>query len=120
VVLDSERTHRWKPCRRLGARAITALSFPIASGLADSAAEHEKAHNLKEKSLEVVRIYRGLVQEDASRPESQFAFYLDEAALVTLGVVLRARASLRGGVHHPILRRLKGFREPLRRGTQRT
>lgn len=46
----------------------------------------EKAHNLKERALEVVRIYRGLVDEDASRSESQFAFYLDESALVTLGV----------------------------------
>jgi hypothetical protein len=26
------------------------------------------------------------VEEDATRPESQFAFYLDEPALVTLGV----------------------------------
>jgi hypothetical protein len=39
-----------------------------------------------ERSLEVIRIYRGLVEEDATRPESQFAFYLDEPALVTLGV----------------------------------
>jgi hypothetical protein len=46
----------------------------------------EKAHNLKERSLEVIRIYRGLVDEDVTRPESQFAFYLDEPALVTLGV----------------------------------
>jgi ParB family transcriptional regulator, chromosome partitioning protein len=43
----------------------------------------EKAHNLKERSLEVIRIYRGLVDEDGSRPESGFAFYLDQAALVT-------------------------------------
>jgi ParB family transcriptional regulator, chromosome partitioning protein len=46
----------------------------------------EKAHNLKERALEVIRIYRGLVDEDASRWESHFAFYLDEAALVTLGI----------------------------------
>jgi hypothetical protein len=38
--------------------------------------------------LEVIRIYRGLVEEDATRSESQFAFYLDEPALVTLGVLL--------------------------------
>src|SRR5207244_9803959 len=41
----------------------------------------EKAHNLKERSLEVARIYRGLIDEDDSRKETDFAFYLEEAAL---------------------------------------
>jgi len=45
----------------------------------------EKAHNLKKRSLEVIRIYRGLVEENAV-PNPDFAFYLEEAALVTLGV----------------------------------
>lgn len=75
----------------------------------------EKAHNLKERALEVVRIYRGLVEEDASRPESQFAFYLDEPALVTLGVCYDRVPRFGGGVYHPILRRLETFTEdPLR------
>jgi len=34
----------------------------------------EKSHNLKERSLEVIRIFRGLVDEDATSPESLFAF----------------------------------------------
>jgi ParB family transcriptional regulator, chromosome partitioning protein len=69
----------------------------------------EKAHNLKERALEVVRIYRGLVEEDASRPESQFVFYLDEPALVTLGVCYERVPRFSGGVYHPILRRLETF-----------
>ena len=75
----------------------------------------EKAHNLKERALEVIRIYRGLVEEDASRPESQFAFYLDEPALVTLGVCYERVPRFGGGVYHPILRRLETFTDdPLR------
>jgi ParB family transcriptional regulator, chromosome partitioning protein len=73
--------------RRLGAKSITALFIPereVARQIL--ALNTEKAHNLKERSLEVIRIYRGLVDEDGSRPESGFAFYLDEASLVTLGV----------------------------------
>jgi hypothetical protein len=73
--------------RRLGAKSITALVVAdreVAWQIL--ALNTEKAHNLKERSLEVIRIYRGLVDEDATRPESQFAFYLDEPALVTLGV----------------------------------
>lgn len=108
--------HRLEAMRRLGARAITALIVPdreVAWQIL--ALNTEKAHNLKEKSLEVVRIYRGLVEEDASRPESQFAFYLDEAALVTLGACYERVPRFGGGVYHPILRRLEEFSEgPLR------
>lgn len=102
--------------RRLGARSITALVVPdreVAWQIL--ALNTEKAHNLKERSLEVIRIYRGLLDEDATRPESQFAFYLDEAALVTLRVCYERVPRFGGGVYHPILRRLETFTdEPLR------
>ena len=69
----------------------------------------EKAHNLKERSLEVIRIYRGLVEDDSSRPESGFAFYLEESALVTLGVCYERVPRFGGGAYHSILRRLEDF-----------
>src|SRR5579859_2930223 len=102
--------HRLEAMRRLGARSITALVAPdrvIAWQIL--ALNTEKAHNLKERSLEVIRIYRGLVDEDATRPESQFAFYLDEPALVTLGVCYERVPRFGGGVYHSILRRLETF-----------
>jgi ParB family transcriptional regulator, chromosome partitioning protein len=108
--------HRLEAMRRLGAQSISALV------VADRelawqilALNTEKAHNLKERALEVIRIYRGLVDEDATRPESQFSFYLDEAALVTLGVCYERVPRFGGGVYHPILRRLETFTDdPLR------
>ena len=102
--------HRLEAMRRLGARAITALVLPdrqIAWQIL--ALNTEKAHNLKERSLEVIRIYRGLVDEDASRPESQFSFYLEEPSLVTLGVCYEQVPRFAGGSYHPILRRLEEF-----------
>ena len=102
--------HRLAAMRRLGAKSISALVVPdreVAWQIL--ALNTEKAHNLKERSLEVIRIYRGLVDEDASRPESQFAFYLDEAALVTLGMCYERVPRFGGGVYHPILRRLEAF-----------
>jgi ParB family chromosome partitioning protein len=108
--------HRLEAMRRLGAKSITALVVPereVAWQIL--ALNTEKAHNLKERSLEVIRIYRGLVDEDGSRPESGFAFYLDHAALVTLGVCYERVARFGGGAYHPILRRLEDFSdEPLR------
>jgi ParB family chromosome partitioning protein len=55
------------------------------------------------------------VEDDASRPESSFAFYLEEAALVTLGVCYERIPRFGGGAYHSILRRLESFTdEPLR------
>src|SRR6266536_3752019 len=102
--------HRLEAMRRLGAKSIAALVVPdreIAWQIL--ALNTEKAHNLKERSLEVIRIYRGLVEEDSGQPESKFAFYLEEAALVTLGVCYEHVPRFAGGVYHPILRRLQSF-----------
>lgn len=108
--------HRLEAMRRLGAESITALVVAdreVAWQIL--ALNTEKAHNLKERALEVIRIYRGLVEEDAGRPESQFSFYLDEPALVTLGVCYEKVPRFGGGVYHPILRRLETFSDdPLR------
>src|SRR5215469_12283503 len=108
--------HRLEAMRRLGAKSITALVVPdreIAWQIL--ALNTEKAHNLKERSLEVIRIYRGLVEEDDMRPESSFSFYLEEASFATLGVCYERAPRFGGGVYHPILRRLETFTdEPLR------
>jgi ParB family chromosome partitioning protein len=69
----------------------------------------EKAHNLKEKSLEVIRIYRGLLDEDGARKESQFAFYLEEASFVTLGLCYEKVPRFSGGAYNSIVRRLSEF-----------
>ena len=99
--------------RRPTAETIFSITALVAADLEVAwqilALNTEKAHNLKERSLEVIRIYRGLVAEDASRPESGFAFYLDQAALVTLGVCYERVKRFGGGAYHPILRRLENF-----------
>jgi ParB family chromosome partitioning protein len=98
--------------RRLGARAITALVVPkreIAWQIL--ALNTEKAHNLREKSLEVIRIYRGLIDEDAKRAETGFAYYLEEASLVTLGICYERNGKFAGGAYNSIVRRLETFSE---------
>src|SRR5437016_3250274 len=104
--------HRLEAMRRLGAKAITTLIAPDRQlAWQILALNTEKAHNLKERSLEVIRIYRGLLDEDDSRPETDFAFYLEEAALVTLGVCYEKKPAFAGGAYHLILRRLEVFSE---------
>src|SRR5512134_1898960 len=104
--------HRLMAMRRLGARAITALVIPkreIAWQIL--ALNTEKAHNLREKALEVIRIYRGLLDEDSSRSEAGFSFYLEEASLVTLGICYEKNGKFAGGAYNPIVRRLESFSE---------
>jgi ParB family transcriptional regulator, chromosome partitioning protein len=104
--------HRLEAMRRLGARAITTLIAPNRElAWQILALNTEKAHNLKERSLEVARIYRGLIEENDSRKETDFAFYLEEAALVTLGFCYEKKPVFAGGAYHPILRRLEQFEE---------
>ena len=107
--------HRLAAMRRLGARSITALVVPkreVAWQIL--ALNTEKAHNLREKALEVIRIVRGLIDEDAKRPESAFAFYLEEATLVTLGLCYEKNPRFSGGAYNAIVRRLEKFAdEPL-------
>jgi ParB family chromosome partitioning protein len=98
--------------KRLGAKAITALVVPdrkVAWQIL--ALNTEKAHNLKERALEVIRIYRGLLDEDATRAESGFAFYLEDPALVTIGVCYERQPRFAGGAYHPVLRRVLAFED---------
>src|SRR5262249_16676724 len=104
--------HRLEAMRRLGAKAITTLITPNRDlAWQILALNTEKAHNLKERSLEVARIFRGLIEEDDSRNEADFAFYLEDAALVTLGFCYEKKPMFAGGAYNPILRRLEKFEE---------
>ena len=102
--------HRLEAMRRLGARAVAALVIPkreIAWQIL--ALNTEKAHNLREKALEVIRIYRGLIDEDGSRKETEFTHYLEEASLATMGVCYEQNGKFAGGVYNSFVRRLTSF-----------
>lgn len=69
----------------------------------------EKAHNLKEKSLEVIRMYRGLVDEAPAKDEESFAFQFESAHFITLGLLYEQNKRFAGGAFAPILRRVDKF-----------
>ncbi len=104
--------HRLEAMKRLGAKAVTALVVPTREvAWQILALNTEKAHNLKEKSLEVIRIYRNLLEEDDSLSEKGFQFYLEDPALVTLGICYEKNGRFAGGAYHSILRRVEEFSE---------
>jgi ParB family chromosome partitioning protein len=69
----------------------------------------EKAHNLKEKSLEVIRMYRALAEHRPAKAEEDFAFEFEEASYITLGLLYERHPRFAGGVFSPILKRVDGF-----------
>src|SRR5437764_464578 len=68
----------------------------------------EKAHNLRERALEVVRLAEALAALD-DRPEKEFAVEFEEAALVTLGLCYQQNGRFAGGAYHPVLKRCDKF-----------
>lgn len=106
--------HRLSAMRTLGAKSIVAIVVPEPSAAYQILALNtEKAHNLREKSLEVIRMYRELAQLDGA-PEDTYALEFEEPALITLGLCYEARPRFSGGAYHPVLKRVEEFlKKPL-------
>jgi ParB family chromosome partitioning protein len=101
--------HRLGAMRQLGAKSIVALVVPepeVAHRIL--LLNTEKAHNLRERALEVARLAEALAALD-DRPEREFATEFEEAALVTLGLCYQQNGRFSGGVYHPILKRCDKF-----------
>jgi ParB family chromosome partitioning protein len=102
--------HRLQALKKLGYRAITALVVPDAEiAFKILALNTEKAHNLREKSLETIRMARALAARSDSAAESSFAFEFEQPAFLTLGTCYELRPRLSGGAYQSILRRVDAF-----------
>ena len=108
--------HRLESMTRLGARSITALVIPDAEiQYKILALNIEKAHNVREKSLEVIRMYRALAAVPGAGDEPSYALEFEEPAFATLGICYERNGRFGGGAYQPILRRVDGWLEkPLR------
>ena len=69
----------------------------------------EKAHNLKEKSLEVIRMYRALARDEPSSTEERWQPQFESAHFITLGLLYETNTRFAGGAFAPILRRVDRF-----------
>jgi len=109
--------HRLQALRKLGAQSVLALVVPDRDvAFKILALNTEKAHNLKEKSLETIRMMRALADGGDKRDERAFIFEFDQPAFLTLGAAYEERPRLSGGAYHPLLRRIDDFLdEPLPR-----
>jgi ParB family transcriptional regulator, chromosome partitioning protein len=104
--------HRLQALKQLGAKAIVALVVPdprVAYRIL--ALNTEKAHNLKDKALEVIRMARGLAAtpDTQRRNESEWAFEFEEPAYLTLGLCYEENARFAGGGYQPVIKRCEEF-----------
>jgi ParB family chromosome partitioning protein len=109
-------SHRLSALKLLGARSVTALVVPqqdIAYQIL--ALNTEKSHNLKEKSLEVIKMARALAG-DTDKKESELALEFEDPVLLTLGTCYEHEGRFSGGAYRSALRRVEEFLdEPMKK-----
>ena len=101
--------HRLQAMKKLGARSIIGLLVPEPEvAFKILALNTEKAHNVKEKSLETIRMARALAGRKEGK-ETDYAFEFEQAQFLTLGAAYEQRKSLSGGAYTSVLRRIDDF-----------
>jgi ParB family transcriptional regulator, chromosome partitioning protein len=101
--------HRLAALNLLGAKAAVALVMPepeIAFRIL--ALNTEKAHNLKDKALEVIRMARAIA-EAGTRSEADVAFELEQPSLVTIGVCYEKNPRFSGGAYNSVVSKCETF-----------
>ena len=101
--------HRLAALRALGARSVVAIVVPemeVAHRIL--LLNTEKAHNLRERALEVARLAEALIEID-DRPERDYAAEFEEPALLTLGLCYQENGRFAGSAYHPVLKRIDKF-----------
>jgi ParB family transcriptional regulator, chromosome partitioning protein len=101
--------HRLAALRALGARSVTAIVVPeIEVAHRILLLNTEKAHNLRERALEVIRLAQNLAELD-DRPEKEFESEFEEPSLLTIGLCYQENGRFAGGAYHPVLKRVEKF-----------
>ncbi len=102
--------HRLAAAKVLGLKFITALICPDAElAYRILVLNTEKAHNLKDRSLEVIRMARDLARRQPTAKESSFSSQFESAELLTLGVVYEKAPRFAGGAYSSFLKKVDRF-----------
>jgi len=118
VVVRTEGGEYWTPngnhrraaALKAGARMLPAIVIPeVSVAYQILALNTEKTHNLRDKAIEVIRMYRGRLEQDPRAAEKSFAFEFERAHFITLGLIYERKPRFSGGVFTPILSRVDVF-----------
>jgi ParB family chromosome partitioning protein len=118
IVVRGEDGRLWTPNGRhrlaagkvLGLKQITVLISPNeALAYRILALNTEKAHNLRDRSLEVIRMARSLAKRHATAKESLYTAEFESADLLTLGMVYEKASRFAGGAYSSFLKKVDRF-----------
>lgn len=102
--------HRLAAAKVLGLRQVTALVSPDEDlAFRILALNTEKAHNLKDRSLEVIRMARSLAMRRPGSKEAEFTAEFEAPELLTLGIVYERNGRFAGGAYSPFLKKVDRF-----------
>jgi len=102
--------HRLAAAKVLGLHQITALVSPDEDlAFRILALNTEKAHNLKDRSLEVIRMARSLAETKPRAKESQYVNEFEAPELLTLGIIYLENKRFAGGAYSPFLKKIDRF-----------
>lgn len=102
--------HRLEAMRILGRKLITAILIPD-KNVADYilALNTEKTPNMREKCLEVIKLYQELVNANPAALEKDYQFQFEEPDYITMGLIYLEERKFNGATYHPILRKIDRF-----------
>jgi ParB family transcriptional regulator, chromosome partitioning protein len=104
--------HRLAAAKVLGLRQVTALVSPDETlAYRILARNTEKAHNLRDRSLEVIRMARSLAKRQPTTREAQFNAEFESAELLTLGIVYERQSRFAGGAYSSFLKKVDRFND---------
>lgn len=104
--------HRLAAAKVLGLQQITALVSRDADlAYRILALNTEKAHNVKDRSLEVIRMARNLARLKPRSKEADYADQFEAAEFLTLGVIYEQNKRFAGGAYSPFLKKVDRFAE---------
>jgi ParB family chromosome partitioning protein len=102
--------HRLAAAKVLGLKQVTALISPNeALAYRILALNTEKAHNLKDRSLEVIRMARSLAKKQGTTRESELSAEFESPELITLGAVYEESPRFAGGAYSAFLKKVDRF-----------
>lgn len=104
--------HRLAAAKVLGLKQITAIVSPDEDlAFRILALNTEKAHNLKDRSLEVIRMARNLAERKPRAKETDFTAEFEAPELLTLGIIYEQNKRFAGGAYSPFLKKVDRFSE---------
>jgi ParB family chromosome partitioning protein len=102
--------HRLAAAKVLGMRQITALVSPDEElAFRILALNTEKAHNVRDRAMEVIRMARALAKRDPKAKESAYAAQFESPELLTLGIAFERESRFAAGAYAPFLRKVDRF-----------